>query len=431
MLWLERLIITKTISRFARNTVDNLTAIRKLREKQVYVIFEEQGITTEDAQGEMLITMMSCIAQEESRNLSENVTWGKRQRMAKGKVDLPYGRFLGYEKGEDGLPKIVESEAKVVRLIYSLFLQGKTCGGIARQLTQQRIPTPAKDGNLWHAGTVKSILTNEKFKGCALLQKAYTTDFLTKKRKINEGEVEQYYVKNSHPGIVEPEVHDMVQAEFARRKGSTGAHTFSSKIICGSCGGFYNPKTWHSTDKYRRKIWRCGGKYEKGTHCPTPHLTDNQIKDAFVRAFNRMYAERPRVADDYEAVIAALTDTTELDRKAEEVKAELNRIKKENAALVDENTRVALNQADYCTRKNLINEQYEGYKLELESIEVERAERITKRERVTQFLAELEQSGPLSEFDEGAWYAAVEKVTVGADGEMMFAFRYGSVIKTL
>jgi DNA invertase Pin-like site-specific DNA recombinase len=199
------LIITKSVSRFARNTVDTLTTVRQLKEKGVEVYFEKENIYTLDSKGELLITIMSSLAQEESRSISENVTWGQRKRFADGKVSLPYKRFLGYEKGEDGLPKIVEKEAAVVRLIYKLFLEGKAPSGIAAHLTNQGIPTPSGKVR-WQASTVQSILTNEKYKGDAILQKRFTVDFLTKKQKVNEGEVPQYYVENSHPAIISPEV---------------------------------------------------------------------------------------------------------------------------------------------------------------------------------------------------------------------------------
>ena len=153
------LIITKSVSRFARNTVDNLTTIRQLKEKGIEIFFEKEGISTLDSKGELLITIMSSIAQEESRSISENVTWGQRKRFADGKVSLPYRQFLGYEKGEDGLPKIVELEAKTVRLIYKLFLEGKTPNGIAKYLTQSGIPTPSGKAK-WQVSTVQSILTN-------------------------------------------------------------------------------------------------------------------------------------------------------------------------------------------------------------------------------------------------------------------------------
>lgn len=153
------LIITKSISRFARNTVDTLTTVRKLKEKGIEVFFEKENIRTLDGKGELLITIMSSLAQEESRSISENVTWGQRKRFADGKVNLPYGRFLGYKRGENGLPEIVESEAEVVQLIFRLFLYGKAPSAIAAYLTGEGIKTPGGK-TVWRSKTVESILTN-------------------------------------------------------------------------------------------------------------------------------------------------------------------------------------------------------------------------------------------------------------------------------
>ena len=239
------LIITKSVSRFARNTVDSLTTIRLLKEHGVEVYFEEQNIYTLDSKGELLLTIMSSIAQEESRSISENVTWGQRKRFADGRVSMPYKQFLGYRRGENGEPEIVEEEAVVVRRIYRLFLEGQTPYGIKRALEADGISSPAGK-KTWQTGTILSILTNEKYKGDALLQKTFCTDFLTKKMKVNEGEVPQYYVENSHPAIVSTEMFDMVQEELARRKASGNQHNgtscFSGSIFCGCCGGMYGSK---------------------------------------------------------------------------------------------------------------------------------------------------------------------------------------------
>lgn len=195
------LIVTKSISRFARNTVDSLVTIRKLKEHGVECFFEKENIYTFDSKGELLITIMSSIAQEESRSISENVTWGQRKRFADGKVSMPYKHFLGYCKGPDGQPQIVEKEAAVVRSIYLMFLEGHAPTYIAKMLTDKGIPTPTGKTR-WSCSSVESILTNEKYKGDALLQKKFTVDFLTKKQKVNEGEVPQYYVTDSHESIV-------------------------------------------------------------------------------------------------------------------------------------------------------------------------------------------------------------------------------------
>ena len=180
------LIVTKSVSRFARNTVDSLTTVRKLKDKGVEVYFEKENIYTLDSKGELLITIMSSLAQEESRSISENVTWGKRKQFADGKVTLPYKHFLGYRKGPDGLPQIVPEEAEIIRRIYSMFILGNTPCSIAKQLTEEGIPTPSGKSK-WSPTTIESILTNEKYKGDALLQKTYTVDFLTKKMIANDG----------------------------------------------------------------------------------------------------------------------------------------------------------------------------------------------------------------------------------------------------
>ena len=279
------LIITKSVSRFARNTVDSLVTIRKLKEHGVECYFEKEGIYTFDGKGELLITIMSSLAQEESRSISENVTWGQRKRFSDGKVTMPYKRFLGYQKGEDGQPEIVEAEARIVRLIYGLFLEGKTSSSIGKNLEYLRISSPG-GSDKWSKTTVESILSNEKYKGDALLQKSFTVDFLQKKIKQNDGEVPQYYVTGSHPAIIEPDEWDHVQVELARRKllgkSYSGKSVLSTKLVCDDCGGYYGQKVWHSTDQYRRVIWQCNSKFDHKNRCATPVIdTEKNTVDVF------------------------------------------------------------------------------------------------------------------------------------------------------
>ncbi len=192
--------------------------------------FEKENIRTFDARGELLLAIMASIAQEESRSISENCKWGQRKRFADGKFSVPFKRFLGYDRGEDGGLVVNEEQAAVVREIYALFLGGATPYGIAKRLTEEKIPTPGGK-EIWSKTVVKSILTNEKYKGDALLQKVFTVDYLTKRKKKNEGEVSRYYVEGSHEPIIPPEIFDEVQAEIERRRmgiyngnGSTTQH---------------------------------------------------------------------------------------------------------------------------------------------------------------------------------------------------------------
>lgn len=273
-------IITKSVSRFARNTVDALNAIRKLKELGIGVYFEKENIWTLDSKGEFLITLMTSLAQEESRSISENVTWGHRKRFADGKYSCAYGRFLGYDKGY-----VVNcDEAVVVRLIYKMFLQGLTPHTIALKLTDYRIPTPG-GVDTWCQTTVKSILTNEKYKGDALLQKNFTVDFLGRKVKINEGEVNQYYVENGHEAIIDPWLFDYVQEQIQRRAEFdfrySGVSYYSSKFICGKCGAIYGIKLEHSNDKYHKDIWMCRNRFKKGIYCKNTRI-DNANMDSIV-----------------------------------------------------------------------------------------------------------------------------------------------------
>jgi len=427
------MIITKSVSRFARNTVDTLTTVRRLKEKGVEVFFEKENIYTLDSKGELLITIMSSLAQEESRSISENVTWGQRKRFADGKISLPYGRFLGFEKGGDGLPKIVESEAVTVRLIYRLFLEGKTPSGIARHLTLNGIPTPSGKQK-WQPSTVESILTNEKYKGDAVLQKTFTVDFLTKKMKANEGEVPQYYVENSHPAIIEPDVFDMVQIEMQRRKERGGHHSgagcFSSKIVCGECGNFYGSKVWHSTSKYRRTIWQCNNKFKGSDKCGTPHFDETALKQLFLDSFNQLINGRDEILENCKSIKQMLTDTAALDTEAEELQRELEIVTELISNCVDENARIGLDQAEYQQRYNGLAGRYEKTKDRLEKIEELQQARRAKREQMDAFLATLlRQDSLLTGFDETLWNAVIDKVVVHAADDIQFTFRDGTVIK--
>ena len=426
-------IITKSVSRFARNTVDTLTTVRQLKEKGVEVYFEKENIYTMDSKGELLITIMSSLAQEESRSISENVTWGQRKRFADGKVSMPYKRFLGYEKGEDGQPQIVESEATVVRMICALYLQGKTSRFIAEYLTDHSIPTPSKKLVPWESSTVMSILRNEKYAGNALLQKKYTVDFLTKKQKVNEGEVPQYFVENSHPAIISVETHELIQAEIKRRSAREGRHSgqycFSGKVVCGECSGSYGSKVWHSNSKYRRVIWQCNSKFKNKKKCETPHLTDDDLKRLFVDAFNRLYTDWAGLAEDYEEIIAVLSDTSALDKKAAALAEECEVVTELIRKSIDENAHAKQDQKKYAKRHEGMVTRYETARGKLDGINDEKQDRIAKHVSMEQFVADLTAcDAPLESFDEPLWYATVDTVTVSGT-IAAFTFKDGTVIE--
>ena len=423
------LIITKSVSRFARNTVDSLTTIRKLKENGTECYFEKENIWTFDGKGELLLTIMSSIAQEEARSISENCTWGQRRRLSEGKVSVPYACFLGYDKGEDGMLKINEEQAKVVRRIYGMFLQGQSAYAIARKFTEEKILTPAGK-TTWYASTVKSILTNEKYKGDALLQKTYTADFLTKKKKINKGEIPQYYVKNSHEAIIEPDVFDTVQKIMQKTKNKKGRQSciniFSSKIKCGECGSYYGSKVWHSNDEYRRVIWQCNHKFDNEKKCTTPHLDENQIKEIFISAVNELIENKEQILADFKLIENELFDTSELEGQKEKFESELENIVKQIQDCIDQNARVAQNQDEYERQYNKLLEKYDGIKERFDEITADIADKNARKAEIEMFMKNLKkQDRAVTEFDEVLWLSMVECVTVYGKVEIRVEFKNG------
>ncbi len=424
------LILTKSVSRFARNTVDTLTTVRKLKEKGVEVFFEKENIYTLDSKGELLITIMSSLAQEESRSMSENITWGKRKSFSDGNVTLSYKRFLGYEKGADRLPQIVESEAIIVRRIYEEFLEGKTPYNIALRLTAEGIPTPGGFTN-WRGHTVQSILTNEKYKGDAILQKTFTVDFLTKQKKVNEGEVPQYYIEHSHPAIIRPEVYEMVQEEFRRRE-EAGGHTvcvsvFSGRIICGECGGYYGRKMWHTGSDYQAMVWHCNNKYAERKYCTTPTLKEDAIKKAFVDAFNSMISNKAKIIAKYDKTLDTITDDSAYKKETEKIDLQCSEIVTLTEKLIAANARSQTEQRDYNEKYNAYLEQYQKLQTRRRELSSAIAMCAAKHVQITGFLAELKKhDAPLPEFDERVWQAALHHMKIFSDCKVLFVFRDGT-----
>ena len=430
------LIVTKSVSRFARNTVDSLTTVRKLKEKGVEVYFEKENIYTLDSKGELFITIMSSLAQEESRSISENVTWGQRKRMADGKVTMPYGRFLGYRKGEDGLPEIVPEEAEVVRMIYKSFMEGMTPGMIVKMLMEQGVPAPG-GGVKWYTHTIKSILTNEKYKGAALLQKKFTVDFLTKKQKVNEGEVPQYFIEDSHPPIIEPQEFELVQAEIARRKEIgkvySSSNIFSTKLVCSCCGGFFGSKVWHSTSKYRRVIWQCNHKFSKSSgneKCKTPHLYEDEIKKRFIEVCNRIASDKEDFLISCQQIVEILSNTAALDRKIEAQYIYLNGLAVSMQEFIKENAMKPQDKDFYKKKMAEYNSQKAEAEKVLHDLQDKRAARLSRKELLEGLIRTLSNEGIVTDtFDGKLWLLLVEKATVGTDGKLTFTLRNGMEIE--
>ncbi len=440
------LIITKSVSRFARNTVNTLTAIRGLKEHGVEVYFEEQNIYTLDGKGELLLTIMSSIAQEESRNISENVTWGIRKRFADGKVSMPYKCFMGYRRGEDGIPEVVEAEAQIVRGIFRRFLEGATSTMIAKELNEDDVPCPACKSRLgenkiesekadrkkarWSASTVESILTNEKYKGDAILQKTYCTDYIQKTFVVNDGsEIPKYYAQNSHPAIVSAEMFDLTQMELEWRRSLKGSYSgkscFASRIVCGDCGAFYGSKVWHSTDEYRRTIWRCNNKYEGDKKCSTPHVTQEELEKAFVDVMQKVIAEKDAIFTVCREVLDEVLDTSDLDRIATRLQDQALGMAERVRKLVEENARVRKDQEEYQREYDALAVEHEKLSEKIRSVEAQKKDKADRRRKIEIFLRMLEEQTECIGFDPYTFAALVDRVVVGKHRKLVFIFRNG------
>lgn len=427
------LIITKSVSRFARNTVDSLTTVRQLKEKGIEIYFEKENIWTLDSKGELLITIMSSLAQEESRSISENVTWGQRKRFADGKVCVPFKHFLGYDRGQDGNLVLNEKEAVIVRRIFSMFLQGMTPYGIASQLTADGILSPGKKEK-WNAGTVKRMLSNEKYKGDALLQKSYTVDFLTKKKKTNEGEIPQYYVENNHEAIIEPAVFDMVQRELERRQPGhnrhSGVHMFSGRIKCGECGSWYGSKVWHSNSKYRRIIWQCNHKFDNNEKCKTPHLNEDEIKEHFITAINKLLSDKEEIRGNFEHIKATVFDTADLEKEQAQLQSEIEVIAVMIQQAIGENAHFALDQEEYQERYYGLVDRYDLVKVRHTTVTEEITDKQTRLSAMNDFLETLRrQDNIINEFDVELWCSLVDCGTVHSKNDVRFTFKDGREIQ--
>ena len=371
------MIVTKSVSRFSRNNLDCLMYVRELKQLGIPIIFEKEGINTIQVSSELLLTLFGALSQAESESISMNVKLGIRQSLKNGNVRFSYKTFLGYRKGADGQPEIVPEQADIVRRIYNDFLAGATYLEIAKQLTDENVPTMG-GGNRWFSERIKSILKNEKYKGDALLQKTYITDPISKRVKKNNGELPMYYVENSHPAIIERRIFDRVQEEIARRAGKkkvkqtgtktelgrySGKYALTELLYCGECGTPYRRCTW-SRDGKKKIVWRCVSRLDYGKkYCKnSPSVEESRLHNAIAAAITkkanseeiniggimnhiesfgsqrdtdgiiqrqRRIAEIEKVIDDLARLNSDEAQSGELDYKFSELYAELYSVKDE------------------------------------------------------------------------------------------------------
>ena len=312
------LVLVKSISRFARNTVDCLNYIRALRTMGIAVIFEKENINTLESDSEILITMMGAFAQAESESMSGNIIWGKRQAMREGKVVMQYKHLYAYERGEDGNPKIIPEQAEVVRQIYKSFLAGRSVRMIKAELEAQGVPA-TQGGKSWSESVIRSILKNEKYCGDVLMQKTFSQDVISKKQIRNVGQLPMYLKRNNHEGIVSRDTYNAVRAEFARRNAGrapsrklapTGRSCYSAKyalterLVCGECGTLYRRCVWTKQGE-KFAVWRCASRVSYGSkYChDSPTLREDALQAAVLAALNDAMSQREVLVDRIESAM--------------------------------------------------------------------------------------------------------------------------------
>ena len=438
------LIITKSLSRFARNTVDCLETVRLLKANGIGVYFEKENINTLTESSEFLITLFSGFAQAESESLSKNVAWGKAKSAEAGKVTFQYKKMLGYRKGADGQPEIVPEEAEVIKRIYHRYLDGCTLGQIKRELDEDNVPT-AQGVEFWSPAIIHNILTNEKYIGDALLQKTYVTDCISKKVKKNQGERAMYYVENNHPAIISREMFDQVRNEMTRRSSKrkvlqksgktelgkySGKYALTELLVCGECGSPYKRVTWARNGK-KRIVWRCVSRLEFGTqYCHnSPTLDESKLHSAILASMNEFAAIRQEVCPDVLAMAEeAKQALLQAGAKLLELKKHMETVSREQSDLLDrllEN----MGDAELNAKMKALTDEKESLKaqiLDTQQMEVSLEEQAARHQQMWDSI--MECSAGYTEFDDEFVRQIIQKITVEDEETIRIHFRDSEMV---
>ena len=429
------LILTKSISRFARNTLDSIQYVRMLKQMGIAVVFEKENINTATMNSEMILTVLSAFAQAESESISQNVARGKRMGYKHGKFAFPYGRIIGYRKGADGKPEIIPEQAEVIRLIFNSYLQGDSLQSIKTKLETAGALT-ARGNTEWSAQSIQRILQNEKYCGDVLLQKTFTEDVLTGVHKKNTGQLPQYYIENYHEGIVSKQIFREVQAEIARRNSKSAAnqrkrrrgrynskYALTERLVCGDCGSPYKRVTWNIHGR-KQIVWRCVNRIEYGTKfCgSSPSIPEEKLHRAMLKAVQDLAAN---FTDEVAAQINGILHSIQtgesikpnLQEQLEQTQQEFDRLL-EMSLDFDEDTPFLDN------RLKKLNNKIKSLKKAIE----ESAARQEKARQPEMLLSAKDLQ--ILEYDDALTARIIEKITVRSRNEIEIRF-IGGYKKTM
>ena len=420
------MIITKSISRFARNTLDTLKYVRMLKERNIAVFFEDENINTMTMDGELLLVILSSVAQQEVENISANVKKGLKMKMKRGEL-VGFQSCLGYDYDPtDKSISINEAEAQVVRYIFDRYVDGAGAYVIAKELTSLGYKT--RYGNTqWHDTTVLGIIKNEKYKGDVLQGKTFTVDPISKRRLDNYGEEDQFYVKNHHEPIVSEEVFEKAQAilnrrginrlgvEKGKREKYSRKYAFSSKLECAFCGGNLSRRNWHSGTVHEKVIWQCVAATKKGKkYCPHSKAIEEKIlEDAFVESYKLLCDNNSDVLNELVKRMEAVLKSNDFQKRLAKVENEIQAVEQKRNRLIDLHLEEKIDKAAY-------EKKYEEFELTLddllsekEQLEQSSQEEIDLGKRIEHFRKVLEKNEILTTFDRCVFESIVEKVIIG------------------
>ena len=438
-------IITKSVSRFARNTVDCLDYVRMLKSKGIGVYFEEQQIDTLKTDSELYLVIYAGFAQSESESISKNNTWSVRKKFEEGTPVFMYKRFLGYKKGADGEPEIVPSEAAIVERIFNLYLAGETVDKIAKMMQAENYDIPDKTIS-FSKGMIMNMLSNERYCGDAILQKSVTIDCIEKKRKKNTGEAPMYYVQNNHPAIIDRVTFNKVQEELARRKtktpgsakssitstGKYSRYALTDVLICGNCGTRYRRVTW-SRNGVKRIVWRCISRLDYGKkYCSdSPTIMEDKLQEAIVRAVNK-FNEQDNAT--YKALMrATISEALGLNGDPEEVdmlERKVEALNNKMLALVNESVSsgdgIEAHESEFMT----LSQETELLKQRIAAIQESTAKDNGEQSRIEQIQAIIsERESKCMEYDDAIVRQMVECIKVYPGGKLGIIFGGGYLVE--
>ena len=421
------LILTKSISRFGRNTMDVLKNVRLLRDSNVAVLFEENNLNTLDTKtSEMLLTTLSAVAQQESENISEHVKLGLQMKMNRGEL-IGFNRCYGYRNENDNLV-IIDEEAEVVKFIFDKYCDGHGANGIAKMLTEQGIKSP-KGNNKWNDSTIRGILRNEKYKGDVLQGKTYTADPLSHKRYKNLGEADQFYVSEHHEPIISPEKFDMVQEILkercgaranGRRIGNVGRKfAFSSRIRCGFCGNCFTRRTVVGKDREKIPSWSCISFAKNGKENCTESKTirEEMIKEAFVDSYKLLSSNTNFETEEFLNLIQDTMNENSRQDELEKFKKEFVDIKSKKSKLIDLMVEDKISENDYNEKVEKYNRKLEILENKIEQLKLLAEDKKSISDGLRKVKELLASKDIMEGFDQEIFNAIVDYVIVGGYDE--------------